>query len=114
MSKNKNILDATDKNSGPRTCPECGYQFPLILFVRRFVSKFGFPKWTCPSCRQFIRYNYTRANLIGVVVFIICIVSYLGLKAKLGWDLPDYFFIFPYFFLGLILLNMDRLEKHEQ
>jgi len=37
MSKNDNILDAGDKRSGPRTCPECGYQFSLLLFVKRYV-----------------------------------------------------------------------------
>jgi hypothetical protein len=49
MSKNDNILDAVDKNTGSRTCPECGYQFSVLLFVKRYVMKFGFPKWTCES-----------------------------------------------------------------
>jgi len=81
MSKNDNILDAVDKNVGPRICPECGYQFSLLLFVKRYVMKFGFSKWTCPSCREFIKYNYCKSNLIGAVGFFVCIFSFQGLES---------------------------------
>lgn len=112
MSNNDNILDAGDKNSGPRTCPECGFQFSLLLFVKRYVMKFGFPKWTCPNCRKFIKYNYTKSNLIGVVIFVVCIFLFLFFQSKFGLDLPTYIFLFPYFFLVLIQLNFDRFEKY--
>ena len=113
MWKDNNILDEADKNTGPRTCPECGYQYTLLLFVKRYVMKFGFSKWTCPSCHEFIKYNYFKSNLIGAIVFLVCVFSFQGLQSSLGWDLPNYIFIIPYFFFALILLNLDTLEKHK-
>jgi uncharacterized protein (UPF0212 family) len=112
MSKNDNILDVVDKNTGPRTCPECGYQFSLLLFVKRYVMKFGFPKWTCPSCHEFIKYNYTKSNLIGAVGFIICIFLFQVLLSKIGLDLPNFIFLIPYFFFVLVQLNFDKFEKY--
>jgi len=112
MRKNDNILDAADKNTGPRTCPECGYQFSLLLFVKRYVLKFGFPKWTCPNCNKFIKFNYTKSNLIGAVAFILFICLFQGLNLKFGLDLPDFIFLIPYFIFALILLNFGKLEKY--
>lgn len=112
MGRNDNILDAADKHTKPRTCPECGYQFPFSLFLKRYVMKFGFLKWTCPSCNEFIKYNYTKSNIIGAVIFFACIFSVQFLQLKFGWDLPKFIFLIPYFLLGLILLNFDKLVKY--
>jgi len=113
MSRNDNILDEVEKNIGPRTCPECGYQFSLLLFLKRYILKHGFSKWTCPNCNKFIKYNYTKANIIMVIVFFVCVFSFLGLQSKFGWDFPNYAFIIPYFIFAIILLNFDRLEKYK-
>ena len=112
MCENDNILDVVDKNTGPRTCPECGYQFSLLLFVKRYIMKFGFPKWTCPNCQKFIKYNYTKSNLIGAIAFIVCIFLFQGLQSKFGLDLPILVFLIPYFFFVLVQLNFDRFEKY--
>lgn len=112
MSRNENILDSNDQYTGPRTCPECGYQFSLLLFVKRYVLKFGFPKWTCPSCHKFIKYNYTKSNLIGAVGFIVCILFVQTLKSKIGLDLPTFTFLIPYLFFMLVQLNFDKFEQY--
>lgn len=112
MSEFDNILDAVDKKTGPRTCPECGYQFPLSAFVKRYVMKFGFAKWTCPNCQKSIKYNYTKSNLIGAVGFIACVFAFQILPPKFGLELPNFSFLIPYFVFLLVQLNFDRLEKY--
>ena len=112
MSEYDDILDAVDKKTGSRTCPECGYQFHLFLFVKRYVMKFGFSKWKCPSCQKSIKYNYTKSNLIGAVGFIICVFGFQILPARFGMDLPNFSFLIPYFVFLLVQLNFDKLEKY--
>ncbi len=114
MSKKNNILDSVDMDKGPRMCPECGYQFPLLLFVKRYVMKFGFPKWTCPNCQEYIKYNYTKANLVGLVIFIVSVILFVGLQSKLKWDLPILALLVPYFFFTLVFLNFDTIGKYKE
>lgn len=113
MARKDEILDTVDKHKGPRTCPECGYQFPFSLFMKRYVMKFGFPKWTCPSCRKLIKYNFFKSNLIGAVIFFAFVFLFQGLKSTFGWDMPDFIFMIPYFFLALLLLNRDTFEEYK-
>lgn len=112
MSKNDNILDATDKELAPRTCPECGYQFSFLAFLRRYAIKFGFPKWTCPRCHQWIKYNYTKSNLLNALIFLLTALFCFGLSYGLGWRLPSFAFLFPYFVIMLVVLYFDKLERY--
>ena len=112
MSKDDKILDALEDKTGSRTCPECGYQFSFLLFVKRFVLKYGFKKWTCPNCQKFINYNYFRANFVMTIVFLVSIFLFLGIQSKFGWDLPNIIFIISYFAIGLVLLYFDTFEKY--
>ncbi len=113
MSKSNKVLDAAEKHTGPRTCPECGFQYPLPLFIKRYVMKFGFPKWACPSCQKLIKYNYFKSNLIGAAVFLGGIFLLKSLESKYGWDMPIFIFMVSYLFLGLILLSFDTLERYK-
>lgn len=108
-----NILDAMDKRKEPRTCPECGYRFPLLLFIKRFAMKFGFSKWTCPSCQKNIKYNYTKTNLIWGAAFLFFIFLSEGLQLMFGWDFPNFVFLIPYLIFILIRLNLATFEKYE-
>ncbi len=113
MNDNDNILDAAEKKSGPRICPECGFQYPVSLFIKRYVLKFGFSKWTCPNCSKLIKYNYYKSNLISLVGFLVCVFSFQALNSKFGFNLPFFLFLVPYFVFLFILLKNEKLEKHE-
>lgn len=113
MSKKENILDEADQHTGPRTCPECGYQYPFSLFVRRYVLKYGFPKWTCPNCQQFIKYNYTKSNFIGITGSLVYIFIVMGIQSEVDWVIPNSMFLIPYLAIGLILLKRDTFQKYE-
>ncbi len=113
MQKDDKILDAVGKDIGPRTCPECEFQFPLSLFVKRYVMKFGFPKWTCPSCHQLINYNYFKSNVMMAIGFVVVVGAWLLLQSKLGLELSPFVFLIPYFFFILMLLNFDKIEKYK-
>ena len=76
--------------------------------------KFGYPKWKCPNCSRFIKFNYLRANIVSFILFFVCIILIQGLQAKLGWDLPDFIFLIPYFILSIVLLSFDKLEEYKE
>ena len=113
MNKEGNILDTAVKYKGYRTCPECGYQFPLLSFIKRYVLKYGFSKWTCPTCHKNIKYNYGRSDIIMVVIFFACILMFLVLDSNFDWDLPLIVFLVPYFIFYVLLLYYARLEEYE-
>lgn len=111
MRNDDEILDAIEEKIGPRTCPECGYQFPYKLFVKRYILKFDVAKWKCPSCHELIKFNDFRFNVIGAIIFFVCIFSFLFIRSKFELDLPLLVFLIPFFTLILILVSFEKFEK---
>ncbi len=107
------ILDDFTTKTRPRQCPECGWQFPYPLFVKAYILKFGFSKWTCPSCKKFIKYNYFKSNLIGAVAFFVILFAFMGLRSFFEWEVHDIYFLIPFYFFVLVQLNFERLERYE-
>ncbi len=108
-----NILDKTDNHTGPRTCPECGFQFPFLLFVNRYIMKYGIAKWSCPSCQEFITYNYRRTYFLWLVGFFVAILIFQGIRL-LGWDLQNVFFVLPCIVLVLLPLYFGKFDKYKE
>jgi len=81
------ILDLEDKYSGPRTCPNCGHQFPFEKFVNRFVMSFGLSKFSCQNCGAPLKCDYMKiqltwgASLIPIGILFLFLKDYLSV----GW-----------------------------
>ena len=108
------ILDKADNHSGPRTCPECGFQFPFLLFVNRFIMKYGISKWSCPSCQAFITYNYRKTYLLWAAGFFLIIFLFQGVRLLFEWNLQNQFFIIPCIFLVLLPLYLGTFGKYDK
>ncbi|MEO0726283.1 MAG: hypothetical protein AAFZ63_17200, partial [Bacteroidota bacterium] len=67
-----NILDEAEKHTGPRTCPNCGYQFPFGKFVRRYVVSFGLSKWKCHACREVIKCDFIKLQFYWLLALLPC------------------------------------------
>jgi len=109
---NNDILDEFEKHTGPRTCPECGFQFPFGKFVRRFVMSYGLSKWSCQGCRELIKCDFIKIQmmwLIGILVNGILfgvVISYSNL------GLFNIIFLIPFFAFVLRTLFYAQFEKH--
>lgn len=63
----REILDDSIKYPGPRTCPECGFQFPFGEFVRRYMMAIGLSKWSCQGCRKLIKCDFIKIQILSLV-----------------------------------------------
>ena len=70
-SMSNDILDEIERNTGPRTCPECGHQFPFGDFVRRYVMSYGLSKWSCQGCHKLIKCDFIKVQIIWLVGLLI-------------------------------------------
>jgi len=107
------ILDEAIKHTGPRICPECGYQFPFGEFVRRFVLSYGLSKWSCRSCREIIKCDFMKIQIMWLVGILIngglfaLVISYLDL------GLFNLIFLIPFFIFVLRTLFYAKFEKYK-
>lgn len=108
------ILDEVEKYTGPRTCPECGHQFPFGQFVRQYVMSYGgLSKWACQGCRELIKCDFVKVQvfwLIGIVPFgflFSVLISYFDL------GFLNIIFSAPFFAFALLTLYYAKFEKYE-
>ena len=109
--KNKMILDEAEKHSGPRTCPECGYQFPYWEFVRKYITGFGMSKFRCRNCREVLKCDYIKIQMawhIGTVVF--GVLFWLSL-AYLNLGVFNFIFLFLYLVFVFMTFHYLKFEK---
>ncbi len=108
------ILDETEQYTGPRTCPECGYQFPLGKFVRRYVMSYGLSKWNCQNCGQAIQCDFIKLQffwLLGLIPF-----GFLFGASLSYFDLDNsfsFFFLLPFFAFVLLTFYYVKFEKQD-
>jgi len=107
------ILDEVEKNTNPRTCPECGYQFPFGAFVTRYLMSYGLSKWSCHGCGELIKCDFIKIQmmwLVGLVIFgglFGVFVFYLDL------GLFNIIFLLPFFAFVWRTLFYAKFEKHK-
>ena len=110
---NQDILDEREKYTGPRTCPECGHQFPFWKFVRRTVMSYGLSKWSCQGCNEVIKCDLIKLQLfwfLGLLPFgflFSVMISYLDL------GLFNVIYMIPFFAFVLITFYYVQFERHE-
>lgn len=109
----EDILDEAEKYTGPRTCPKCGYQFPLGKFVRRYVMSYGLSKWPCYGCHEVIKCDFIKIQfywLLGLLPFSF-LFSVLITYADLGGG--NVLYLIPFFAFVLLTFYYVKFEKYE-
>lgn len=107
------ILDEAEEHTGPRTCPECGYQVPFAEFVRRTVMSYGLSKWHCQACRELIKCDLVKVQflwLLGLVPFGF-LFSILSTYADIGGG--NIIYSIPFFAFVLLTFYYVKFEKEE-
>ncbi len=109
-----NILDEPEKETNPRTCPACGFQFPFWTFVRKYAMAFGFSRWSCQSCGEQLKCDYIKMQVWWLLGLVPCALlmgislSYFDLGA---WNI---IFVFPFYAFVLLTLYYAKFERYEQ
>ena len=113
---NDNILDTpeeTEKHTGPRICPVCGYQFPYWEFVRKYIVSYGLSRFMCRNCREVLKCDYIKIQIvwnIGTLIFGVLFwlaLSYLNLGAF------NFIFLILYLVFVFMTFYYLKFEKHE-
>ena len=108
-----NILDEVEKHKGPRTCPECGHQFPFGKFVKIFIMSYGLSKWPCHGCRELLKSDFIVIQIIwfgGTLVYGVL----LGLLAHyFDLEVINIINLIPFLVFVLLPLYYAKFKKYE-
>ena len=107
------ILDQIEKNTGPRTCPQCGYQFPLWPLVKRLVMSYGSTKWHCPNCGESLKCDTIKLQMIWLVSLLLYSVPLGVLIYYFDLGLLNIAYMIPYFVYVLFTFNQVNFKKSE-
>lgn len=105
------ILDEVEKNTGPRTCPECGHQFPFWEFVKRYVMSYGLSKWHCHGCRELIKCDYIKIQIIWLFGLLVSGSLFGFLHSYFDWGFFNIIFVIPSFAFVFLTLFYVKFEK---
>lgn len=105
------ILDEAETHTGPRTCPNCGYQFPFREFVRLYVMSYGLSEWSCQDCGELIKCDFIKLQIMWLVGILLSAVLVGALTAYFDFDLFNIFFLVPYFAFMLLTLYYAKFER---
>lgn len=107
-----NILDEIEKYTGPRTCPECGYQFPFKEFVRKYVMSLGLSRWSCKSCRVTLKCDFVKIQILWLVGLVVSGILCGVLSAYFNLTLLNIIFVVLSFAFMLLTLYYLKFEKY--
>lgn len=106
------ILDEVEKNTGPRTCPECGYQFPFEEFVRRYVMSYGLSKWPCKGCHKLIKCDFIKIQIMWLIGLLASGFLFGVMTSYFDLGLLNIIFLIPGFAFVLLTLFYAKFEKY--
>lgn len=110
----KDILDEVEKYTGPRTCPECGHQFPFREFVRQYAMSYGgVSKWVCPGCRELIKCDFIKIQFFWLVALVPCGFLFSVLVSSFDLGMLNIIYVIPYFAFVLLTFFYVKFEKYE-
>ena len=105
-----NILDEGVKYKGPRTCPECGHQFPFGEFIVRYIMAYGLSKWHCQGCRKLIKCDSISIQIVWFIGLLISGVLFGVLTSNFNLGLLNVIYLIPSF--AVVLLWSIDLPCH--
>ena len=108
----KDILDEVEKYEGARTCPECGYQFPVEEFVRQYVKAKGtLSKWSCKGCGELIKCDFIKLQILSLLGLVVAGIAFGLVSSYSDWGLLNILFLVLGFVLFLIPFYYVKFEK---
>lgn len=110
---NNEILDEAEKYTGPRICPECGYQFPFGIFARWFIMSYGLSKWSCRGCGELLKYDSIKIQMLWLVVMLVAGVLIGVLIPYFDLILLIIIFLIPSLVFILMTLFYVKFEKYK-
>lgn len=108
-----NILDEAEKYTTPRTCPNCGHEYPLRTLVKRYIMSYGLSKWACPNCDTLIKCDFIRIQMIWFVGILLTGVLCGVLNAYFDLGLLNIIFVILYFAFALWVLSQAKFERYK-
>jgi len=106
-----NVLDEVEKHTGPRTCPNCGYQFPFREFVRLYVMGYGLSQWTCQDCGESVKCDFVRVQIVWLIGILLTGVLFGIVNSYINLGNFNIIFIILYFAFALRTLFYVEFEK---
>jgi hypothetical protein len=100
-----------------RTCPHCGYKYPISEYVRKIVFKIVFSEWDCPDCRKRITFDFGRrvkvALCFGALYILLSLVTSF-LKNRFAMTPLMWIVLIAFFIIGSIFIfTFDTFKKVE-
>jgi hypothetical protein len=85
-----------------RTCPCCGYKYPLKVYYRKLIFKFIDSKWHCENCKSVLTFNFGRRIQVILIAMLPVLIYNLFRPAWSGHlYLPKWL---SYIVLGVVTL----------
>ena len=110
----EDILDS-EEHTGPRTCPNCGHQFPFGDFVRQYAMSYGgLTKWVCHGCRRLITCDYNRLQMFWLIALVPAGILFALLISYIDLDWLNMFFTLPFFGFVLMTLYYAKFERYDE
>jgi CXXC-20-CXXC protein len=100
-----------------RTCPHCGYKYPIGEYVKKIVFRIVFSEWDCPSCNKRITFDFGRRVKValcfgGLYILLSLFVSFL--KMRFGMTPFLWVVLLVVFITGSIFIfTFDTFRKVE-
>lgn len=84
-----------------RTCPNCGYKYSFVDYLKKMTLKLVNSSWNCPDCDSKLSFNIGRRTLvaiigmlpIGFVSLIIDAIQNIGVSKGLSWIISFLIFL---------------------
>jgi len=94
-----------------RTCPNCGYQYSRMDYIKKLWNKFLGDSWECPNCKQKITFDMKRRILV-VIFFGLWIIVVNTAKSYLEMDTLMWITLPLIFLIGTIFIfTFDTFKK---
>jgi hypothetical protein len=100
-----------------RTCPHCGYKYPVSEYVKKIVFKLVFSEWDCPVCMKKLTFDFSRRVKValcfgGLYVLLSLLITFL--KNRFGMTPLMWIVLLVLFIIGSIFIfTFDTFKKAE-
>jgi len=86
-----------------RTCPNCGYKYPLRIYYTKFIFRFVDSRWDCVKCNSLLTFNFGRRLLVILIAMLPVIAwSLFSPDWNLHLYIPGWL---SYILLGVVTLS---------
>lgn len=100
-----------------RTCPHCGYKYPISEYVKKIVFKIVFSEWDCKNCNKKITFDFGRRVKVALCfggLYILLSLCTSFLKNRFGMTPLLWIVIIAIFIMcSVFIFTFDTFKKVE-